>query len=94
MTNETQAITIALAVGIPLMLAGFYGLKHIKPSVIVRVLIGCGMLIVGIAVVHPLVDGSGELYLHPIRLGMSIALLGLGINQVAAPLRLALGKSV
>ena len=53
---------------------------------------GCVMLGAGILVADRLADGSGRLFLHPARFGVSIALLGLGINQAAAPLRTILSK--
>lgn len=93
MADKAQATMVALAVGVPLMYAGLYALKHINPNLALRTAIGCALLIAGIILADTLANGSGALYLHPIRLGVAIALLGLGINQASAPLRAALGKS-
>lgn len=92
MENEAQATTIALAIGVPLMFAGFHVLERLRLTVTVRAIVGCVLLGMGIVLADQLADGSGKLFLHPVRFGISIALLGLGINQAAAPLRAVLGK--
>lgn len=91
MSGDSQTEIIALAIGLPLMLVGFYALKRANLSLAIRVLIGIVMLIAGVVLAYPLV--TGDLSLHPVRLGVAVALLGLGINQIATPLRMAMGKA-
>lgn len=86
-----QNQTIAGAVGIAAILAGFYGFKRTQLSTIVRVALGIAMLLAGVVLLYPLMQ-AGDPWSHPVRCGLAIALLGLGINQAATPLRLALGK--
>ena len=71
---------------------GGLALKRIDLSLTVRVLIGAALLVSGIALIYPLIGAAGALDAHPIRLGVSAALAGLGINQLAAPVRLYLGR--
>lgn len=88
---ESQTLIIMLAVGGALMLAGFYGFKRAQPSVAIRVVLGIVMLVAGVALAYPII--ADDLADHAVRLGVSIALVGLGINQAATPIRLAFGKS-
>ena len=83
---------IAIAVACGLILIGGLALKRIDLSLIARVLIGAALLVSGIALIYPLTGAAGALDAHPIRLGISAALAGLGINQLAAPIRLHLGR--
>jgi len=78
--------------GSSLMLAGAYALNKTHPSLTTRVVIGAVLLIAGISLAYPLLDGTGELASHQIRLGLAVALTGLGINQAAAPIRVAFGR--
>jgi Kef-type K+ transport system membrane component KefB len=83
---------IAIAVACGLILIGGLALKRIDLSLIARVLIGAALLVSGIALIYPLIGSAGALDAQPIRLGISAALAGLGINQLAAPIRLHLGR--
>ena len=89
---EIQQFWIALAIGCGLMIAGAYGLKNANPTITTRVALGAVMLISGIALAYPLVTGNDSLELHQVRFGLAIALTGLGINQLAAPIRVAFGR--
>ena len=90
MLFESQDQLIAGAIGITLMLAGFYGFKRAQPSTTARVVLGVVMLLSGAALLYFLLQGDP--WSHPVRCGLAIALVGLGINQAATPLRLAIGK--
>jgi len=94
MTDEEQrTMIIAMAIGVPLMLAGFYGIRRWQPRLLTRFFLGAIMLASGVALIYPLIYGSGDLMQSPIRFGLAIALAGLGINQIAAPVRVALGHA-
>lgn len=92
MGDEAQATSIALLVGVLLLFAGFHLLEQIRLNIIICTIIGCALLGAGIVIADQLADGSGRLFLHPVRFGISIALLGLGINQALAPLRMVSRK--
>nr|CAS02556.1 putative integron gene cassette protein [uncultured bacterium] len=83
---------IAIAVACGLILIGALALKRIGLSLTIRVLIGAALLVSGIALIYPLIGAAGALDAHPIRLGIAAALAGLGINQLAAPIRMHLGR--
>ncbi len=85
---------LALAIGCALLIAGAYALRKLNVSVISRVLMGATMLGAGIALIYPLIDRIDDLNDHQVRFGFAIALLGLGINQLTAPIRLAFKRPV
>ena len=89
---DIQQFWIALAIGCGLMIAGAYSLKNANPSLTTRIALGAVMLVSGIALAYPLVTGNDALELHQIQFGLAIALSGLGINQLAAPIRVAFGR--
>ena len=90
--NRMPQNIIAIAVACGLILVGALALKRVDLSLTVRVLIGAALLVSGVALVYPLIGAVGPLDDHPIRLGIAAALAGLGINQLAAPIRLYLGR--
>ena len=83
---------VAIAVACGLILIGVLALKRIDLSLTVRVVLGAALLVSGVALIYPLIGAVGPLDAHPIRLGIAAALSGLGINQLAAPLRQYLGR--
>ena len=91
MTSESQAIITAIAIGALLTGAGFYVFHRVDPPKPVRVLLGVALLFVCIALAYPLMS-SGDLVLHPVRMGLAIALFGVGINQVMALQPVAMSK--
>ena len=91
--EEHRSIIVAAAVALPLMLAGLYGLKRWSPKLPTRVLLGVAMLGSGAAIAYPLIYGQSDMDQSPARLGLCIALIGLGINQVFAPMRVAVGRA-
>ena len=93
MDEEQRTMLIAMAIGLPLMLAGAYGIKRWQPSLATRVILGSLMLVSGIALIYPLIYGPADLMESPVRLGLAVALVGLGINQIAAPIRVAFGHA-
>lgn len=80
-------------IGIGLILLGFYSLRRLDPAMPIRVALGATLFIAGLVavVVWP---GFVAVVESPIYLGIEVCLLGLGINQVGAPLRRALGRTV
>ena len=82
---------IAVVVACGLILASGFALKRSNLSPTVRVVLGAFLLAGGVALVYPLL-GTGNIEAHPVRLGISAALAGLGINQLAAPIRLYLWR--
>ena len=91
---EVPQNLIALAIGFGLLLAGGHALRKINLSMTSRVLIGAVMLVSGIALIYPLLGSGGVLEAHQIRFGIAVALGGLGINQLAAPVRATFGRPV
>ena len=83
---------VAIAVACGLIVVGVLALKRIDLSLTVRVLIGAALLVSGVALIYPLLGAVGPLDAQPIRLGIAAALAGLGINQLAAPIRQYLGR--
>ena len=92
MPIEGTAKIVAGAIAVAIILGGFYGLRRAQLAMAVRVVLGFLMLAFGIALAYSLVQGPGDPLMHPIRLGLAGGFVGLGINQVAAPLRVAMGK--
>lgn len=80
-------------IGLGLMLLGFYTFRRLDPAMPVRVGLGAVMLVVGLIAVFywPGIAAVGE---SPFYIGVTLVLLGLGINQLAAPVRRAIGKAV
>lgn len=80
-------------IGIGLMLLGGYALRRWNLAMPIRVGLGVAMLGAGLVAwfVWP---GLSTVVQSPVYLGLSVVLVGLGINQAAAPLRRALGKAV
>lgn len=87
----STTILLALAVGMGVMLLGFYGLRMMDPPMWARVLLGGVMLATGLCAMY-VWPGILVVVHDPIQFGTTIALMGLGINQLAAPVRRALGK--
>ena len=92
-SDEQRALIIAAAVGMPLMLAGFYAIKRWQPSMTTRLGLGVGMFVAGAALIYPFIFGPGDLIESPVRFGFCVPLIGLGINQMAAPFRVAAGNA-
>jgi len=92
MQYNPMMFVIAGTVGVPLIWGGAYWLKRTQPSLIVRVILGAVLLASGLVLAYQLVHGPG-IATHPIQLGLAAGLFGLGINQVFAPLRVALGHA-
>ena len=90
----TPNLIIAISIACVLIFLGAYAATRINLSSISRVAIGAVLLVGGIALIFPLIGVAGALDDHQIRLGIAVAMTGLGINQLAAPLRLALGRPV
>ncbi|RYG97936.1 MAG: hypothetical protein EON58_08545 [Alphaproteobacteria bacterium] len=85
---------VAIAIACGLIFLGAYAAAKIDLSVASRAAVGAVLLVGGIALIYPLIGVGGALEAHQIRFGTAVALIGLGINQLAAPLRLALGRPV
>ena len=90
-TNLTYLI--AVAIGTVLMLLGFYSLKALQPPMPVRIGLGLALLGAGLFGVA-FMPGLSAVMASPVQFGLVIFCVGLGINQLAAPLRQALGRSV
>ena len=84
---------VAVAVGTVLMLLGFYSLKALAPPMSARIGLGAALLCAGIFAVA-FKPGLADVMASPIQFGLVIFCVGLGINQLAAPLRQAFGRSV
>jgi len=89
---EVQQFLVAIAIGSSLMMAGAYAFNKTNPALTTRVLVGAVLVIAGFSLSYPLLDGTDVLASHQIRLGLAVALTGLGINQAAAPIRVAFGR--
>lgn len=93
MTEHSDAtFLLAMAIGMVLMLAGFYALKALDPPMLVRVCLGGAMFAIGVVAIA-IWPGASVVVEDPVQLGVVVVLLGLGINQLAAPLRRAFGKA-
>ena len=92
MPTEGTARIVAVAIAVAIILGGLYGFRRAQLAMAARIVVGLLMLASGIALAHWLVQGSNEPLIHPVRLGLAAGFIGLGINQVAAPLRAAMGK--
>ena len=90
---DRAVFLIGGCIGIGLMLLGFYGFRRLDPAMPIRVGLGAAMFAAGLVAVF-VWPGINAVVHSPIYLGITVVLLGLGINQVAAPLRRALGKPV
>lgn len=94
MTNPNPEIfLIGGAIGLGLMLAGLYGLRQVNPPMTVRLTLGAILSALGIGALF-FWPGLDVLVSNAVYLGFGMAVLALGINQLGAPLRRALGKSV
>jgi hypothetical protein len=93
MDEEQITLIVATAIGVTLMIAGHYGLNRLQLNVGARAILGVAMLLAGFALVYPLIFGAGDLVQSPVRFGVCVALIGLGINQAASPIRAALGRA-
>lgn len=83
---------IAFAVGAGLICAGAHGIQRLRVGLIARALLGAVMLTAGITLLYPLVNQDNGLKVHQISFGIAVALVGLGINQLASPVRVRLGR--
>ena len=90
----TQNLIVPIAIGFGLMLIGGYAARRLDLSLTSRVAIGAVLLVGGIALIYPLMGAGGVLDAHQVRFGIAIAMTGLGINQLSAPLRVRLGRPV
>lgn len=89
----TEVFLIGTCIGMALMFAGFYGLRWANPPMAVRVALGALLFALGISAVF-VWPGLDVLVGNAVYLGIAMATLGLGTNQLGAPLRRALGKQV
>lgn len=85
---------IPFAIGMAILIGGHRLLKQWNPALVTRVLIGIALLGIGIGCGYYLIFVVRALQQHPILYGLMIGTAGLGINQVAAPLRAAAGGPV
>lgn len=90
---DSTVFLLGGCIGMGLMLLGFYGFRRLNPPMPIRVSLGLAMFAAGLMAVFywPGLSAVAE---SPLYLGVTVVLLGLGINQAAAPLRRALGKAV
>ena len=95
MTGLSADWRMAIAFGVcaALALTGSYVLKRTDPSMRVRVAFGAAALGIGLLLTC-VAPGLQRIVGDPLLLGLSAALAGLGINQLAAPIRKALGMRV
>ena len=92
MPVEGTAKLVAAAVAVAIIMAGIYGFRRAQLGTTARVALGLVMLASGVGLAYWLIQLADDPLSHPIRLGFVGGLVGLGINQVAAPLRLAMGR--
>jgi len=80
-------------IGIALTVAGFYFFRWANPPMATRLVLGAAMLAAGLC---STLAWPGILVVveNPIYLGLTVPLLGVGLNQLGAPIRRALGKAV
>ena len=91
MNAHSTSQILGLAFGFGLMLTGFSVFKRSSISIGLRVVMGLAMILAGAALMYWLVRHHTPP--NPFLLGTAIALLGLGVNQAATPLRVAMGRS-
>ena len=84
---------ISLAVGMTILIGGVFYFKRSNPSMIVRVFAGLALLGIGLSCGYYLIYVLDSIENHPLLFGLTIGATGLGINQVAAPVRIALGSA-
>ena len=89
--TETPPLLIAMLVGSGLLLAAFYSLRALDPPMSFRIGLGAVLLVTG-AYITWFNPGVGALVKQPLLFGLAAFLVGFGINQLAAPLRRAMGK--
>jgi hypothetical protein len=90
--GELQEFWVAVVLGAGLMIGGIFALKQANPTLTTRVALGAVSFGLGIYLVYPIIVGGDVIGAHQIRLGFSIACIGFGINQLAAPVRVAFGR--
>ena len=86
------AKVIAGLIAIAIIMGGHFGFRRAQLGMAVRVGLGLLMLAIGAALGYSFIQGADDPLAHPVRLGVVVGLIGLGINQIAAPLRAAMGK--
>ena len=89
--TDTPPLLLAMLVGSGLMMTAFYLLRALDPPISVRVGLGAVLLVTG-AYITWFNPGIGALVRQPLLFGVAAFLVGFGINQLAAPLRRAMGK--
>ena len=87
----SKELLLPLAIGMAILVGGHHLLKKYNPALRARFVLGLVLLSIGIGCGYYLTDILGNLEQHPLMFGLAIGALGLGINQVAAPLRVAFG---
>ena len=80
-------------IGMALTVAGFYAFNRTNPPIAVRLALGAMMLAAGLCSMFYW-PGILEVAKNPLYLGLTVPLIGVGLNQLGAPLRRALGRSI
>ena len=88
-----QDLILAIAISCGIILFGAHAARRINMSLTSRFAIGTVLLALGVLLIYPLI-GTGALEDHQFRYGLAVGMVGLGINQIAAPLRMRLGRPV
>ena len=88
-----KELLLPLAIGMAILVGGHHLLSKTNPPLTTRFFPGLALLAIGIGCGYYLTDILGNLEQHPLLFGIAIGALGLGINQVAAPLRVAFGSA-
>ncbi|MBJ6981952.1 hypothetical protein [Luteimonas sp. MC1572] len=89
--NIDLLIPVAVAGGV--VVGGARLINSKSPSLATRVLIGLILLGIGIGCGYYLIYIVQNLQQHPLLFGLAAGATGLGINQAAAPLRIAFGSA-
>ena len=85
------SMVIAVAIGTLVILGGIYTLRWVQAVILLRLSVGLVALVAGVWLGYPLVTGDTHPLNLPYLLGTAAGLIGLGINQVVAPMRAAAG---
>ncbi len=80
-------VTLAITVGLALIVVGSYALKYLPISAAWRAGLGVVLVIVASFLMVPLIGSESAIAEQPWHFGSTVGLWGLGINQIAQVLR-------